>query len=33
MFQQINGLKRLKDLDEVKQQAKRYLDLLSKGEI
>jgi len=33
MFQQINGLKRLKDLDEVKIQAKNYLELLSKGEI
>ena len=33
MFQQINCLKRLKDLDEVRLQAKRYLELLSKGEI
>ncbi len=33
MFQQVNGLKRLKDLPEVRVQAKRYLELLSKGEI
>ena len=33
MFQQINGLKRLSDLEEVKLQAKKYLELLSKGEI
>lgn len=33
MFQQINGLKRLKDLDKVKLQAKKYLELLSNGEI
>jgi len=33
MFQQINGLKRLKDLDEVRLQAKKYLELLSNGEI
>jgi deoxyribodipyrimidine photolyase-related protein len=33
MFQQVNGLKRLKDLPEVKVQAERYLELLSKGEI
>ena len=33
MFQQINGLKRLSDLDEVKLQAKKYLEQLSKGEI
>ncbi|MEI7561281.1 MAG: cryptochrome/photolyase family protein, partial [Actinomycetes bacterium] len=33
MFQQINGLKRLKDLDEVRLQAKKYLKLLSNGEI
>jgi deoxyribodipyrimidine photolyase-related protein len=33
MFQQVNGLKRLKDLDQVKLQAKKYLDLLSNGEI
>lgn len=33
MFQQVNGLKRLKDLSEVRAQAKLYLELLSKGEI
>ena len=33
MFQQVNGLKRLKDLPEVRVQAKQYLELLSKGEI
>lgn len=33
MFQQVNGLKRLKDLPEVRVQAERYLELLSKGEI
>jgi len=33
MFQQINGLRRLKDLAEVKAQAKHYLALLSNGEI
>ena len=33
MFQQVNGLKRLKDLSEVRAQAKQYLELLSKGEI
>jgi deoxyribodipyrimidine photolyase-related protein len=33
MFQQVNGLGRLKDLDEVKDQAKRYLELLSNGKI
>jgi hypothetical protein len=33
MFQQINGLKRLNDLAKVKDQAKRYLELLSNGEI
>ena len=33
MFQQINGLKRLKDLADVRVQAKEYLQLLSNGEI
>ena len=33
MFQQVNGLNRLKDLSEVRAQAKQYLDQLSKGEI
>jgi deoxyribodipyrimidine photolyase-related protein len=33
MFQQLNGLKRLKDLDEVRVQAKKFLIQLSAGEI
>ena len=33
MFQQINGLKRLKDLKELSVESKRILDGLSKGEI
>ena len=33
MFQQLNGLKRLKDLHEVKSESKRILDGLSRGEI
>jgi deoxyribodipyrimidine photolyase-related protein len=33
MFQQINGLKRLKDLKELKVESKRILDGLSRGEI
>ena len=33
MFQQINGLKRLNNIDEVKLQAANYLDLLSTGQI
>ena len=33
MFQQLNGLKRLKDLSEVKLDSKRILDGLSRGEI
>jgi deoxyribodipyrimidine photolyase-related protein len=33
MFQQINGLKRLKDLKELRVESKRILDGLSKGEI
>ena len=33
MFQQINGLKRLSNIDEVKLQAANYLDLLSTGQI
>jgi deoxyribodipyrimidine photolyase-related protein len=33
MFQQLNGLKRLKDLDEVRGQAKKFLIQLSAGEI
>ena len=33
MFQQLNGLKRLKDLDEVRVQAKQFLKQLSAGEI
>ena len=33
MFQQINGLKRLKDLAEVKKESKRILDGLSRGQI
>ena len=33
MFQQLNGLKRLKDLSEVKKESSRILDGLSKGTI
>jgi hypothetical protein len=33
MFQQLNGLKRLSDLDEVRQQASLFLKQLSAGEI
>ena len=33
MFQQLNGLKRLKDLDEVRVQAKKFLIQLNAGEI
>ena len=33
MFQQVNGLKRLKDLPELKVESKRILDGLSRGEI
>jgi deoxyribodipyrimidine photolyase-related protein len=33
MFQQLNGLKRLSDLDEVRQQAGWFLKKLSAGEI
>jgi len=33
MYQQLNGLKRLKDLSEVRKESKRILDGLSKGQI
>ena len=33
MFQQVNGLKRLKDLPELKVESKRILDGLSRGEV
>ena len=33
MFQQMSGLKRLKDLPELKVESKRILDGLSRGEI